>query len=86
MSRETDLQALRQLKNDMVEADAFADLAKEEWDKSKEIKRELDNAKFVFKPLSTNNEATAKANFKQAWKNFFGKTDNKTHSAFICIC
>ena len=74
MSRETDLQALRQLKNDMVEADAFADLAKEEWDKSKEIKRELDNAKFVFKPLSTNNEATAKANFKQAWKNFFGKT------------
>ena len=74
MSRETDLKALKELKNDMVEADAFAELAKEEWDKSKEIKQQLDNAKFVFKPLPTDNEATAKADFKQAWKNFFGKT------------
>ncbi|MBQ2675894.1 MAG: magnesium transporter [Clostridia bacterium] len=74
MSRETDLKALKQLKNDMVEADAFAELAKEEWDKSREIKQELDNAKFVFKPLPTDNEATVRADFKESWKKFFGKT------------
>lgn len=30
MSRENDIKALKQLKNDMLEADAFAELAKEE--------------------------------------------------------
>lgn len=74
MSRENDLKALKQLKNDMVEADAFAEIAKEEWDKSKEIKQELDNAKFVFNPLPTNNEEIVRADFKKSWKNFFGKT------------
>ena len=59
MSRENDIKALKQLKNDMLEADAFAELAKEEWDKCKEIQREIENAKFVFKPLPTNNEETA---------------------------
>lgn len=82
MSRESDIKALKQLKNDMVEADAFAELAKKEWDKSKEIKQELDNAKFVFQPLPTNNEATAKAGYKQAWKNFFGKTQ-KFRAVFL---
>ena len=74
MSRENDIKALKQLKNDMLEADAFAELAKEEWDKCKEIQREIENAKFVFKPLPTNNEETARAGFKKAWKEFFSNT------------
>lgn len=74
MSRENDIQALKQLKNDMSEAEAFADIAKEEWDKAKEIKQEMDTAQFVFKPLATDNEETAKAGFKKAWKEFFGNT------------
>ena len=82
MSREKDLKALKQLKNDMVEADAFAELAKEEWDKSKEIKKELDNAKFVFQPLPTNNEEIVRADLKKSWKNFFGKT-NKFKAVFL---
>lgn len=84
MSREKDLKALKQLKNNMVEADAFAEIAKEEWDKSKEIKYELDNAKFVFQPLSTNNEESARADFKKSWKNFFGKT-NKFKAVFLGV-
>lgn len=74
MSRESDIQALKQLKHDMLEADAYAELAKEEWDKSRAIKQEMDNAKFVFKPLPTNNAQVAREGFKKAWKDFFGKT------------
>ncbi len=74
MSRENDIKALKQLKNDMMEADAFAELANEEWEVARQIKTELDSAKFVFKPLPTNNEETARAGFKKAWKEFFSNT------------
>lgn len=71
MSRESDIKALKQLKTDLNDAEAFAELAKEEWDKANELKAQRDNAKFVFKPLPTNNEETTKANFKNSWQNFF---------------
>lgn len=74
MSRERDIKALKQLKYDMLEADAFAELAKEEWDKSKAIKNEMDNTKFVFNPLPTNNEENARVGFKRDWKAFFSNT------------
>lgn len=54
----------------MNEADAFAELANEEWEKARQIKVELDNAKFTFKPLPTNNEETARAGYKKAWKEY----------------
>lgn len=34
----------------------------------------MDNAKFVFKPLPTNNEEIAREGFKKHWKEFFSKT------------
>lgn len=74
MSRESDIEALKKLKNDLNEADAYADLAKEEWDKSREIKAEIDNTKFVFKPLPTNNEERERDGFKKHWREFFSKT------------
>lgn len=74
MSREKDINALKQLKNDMVEADAFADIAGKEWEKSRQIKAEIDNTRFEFKPLPTNNYETAKMNFVTAWKNLFADT------------
>ncbi len=84
MSRENDIKALRQLKNDMLEADAFAELAKEEWDKSKEYKSELENSKFVFKPLPTNNEQVTKDSFIKAWKDNFSNTA-KYRRVFLLI-
>lgn len=82
MSRENDIKALKKLKNDMVEADAFAELANEEWETARQIKSELDNTKFVFKPLPTNNEETTKANFISAWKTKF-KNTSKFRMAFL---
>lgn len=84
MSAQSDIKALQQLKNDMLEANAYADLAKEEWDKCNEYKAELDNAKFVFKPLPTNNYETTKANYKAAWKEFFSNT-RKFRIAFLSL-
>lgn len=84
MSRESDIKALRQLKNDMIEADAFADMAKEEWDKSKELKQELDTARFIFNPLPTDNEESVKAGFKRSWQNFFGNT-RKFKAVFLAL-
>ena len=74
MSRESDIQALKQLKNDLNEASAYADLAKEEWDKSRAIKQEMETTTFVFKPLPTNNYQTTKEKFKNSWKETFRKT------------
>lgn len=71
MSRESDIKALKQLKDDLNNTNAFADLAKEEWDKANELKAQRNNTKFVFKPLPTNNEETTKANIKDAWQKFF---------------
>lgn len=71
MSRESDIKALKKLKDDLNNTNAFADLAKEEWDKANELKAQRDNTKFVFKPLPTNNEETTKANIKDAWQKFF---------------
>ncbi len=74
MSRDADIKALKQLRTDMVEADAFAELAGEEWDKSRQIKAQIDNTKFEFKPLPTDNFKTTKAGYVNAWKKFFGDT------------
>ncbi len=71
MSRENDIKTLRELKNDLNDAEAYAELAKEEWDKANELKAQRDNTKFVFKPLPTNNEEATKANIKNSWKKFF---------------
>ena len=71
MSRESDLKALRKLKDDLNDTNAYAELAKEEWDKANELKAQRDNTKFVFKPLPTNNEDAAKTNIKNSWKKFF---------------
>ena len=71
MSRESDIKALKKLKDDLNNTNAFADLAKEEWDKANELKAQRDNTKFVFKPLPTNNEETTKASIKDAWQKFF---------------
>ena len=84
MSREKDIQDLKQLKNDLLEASAFADIAKEEWDKCKAVQREIETTQFVFKPLPTNNEATARAQFKQAWKDFFSHT-KKFKAVFLVL-
>lgn len=74
MSRDSDIKALKQLKTDLNEAEAYAEIAKEEWDEANRIKAEMDNTKFVFKPLPTNNAETAKAGFKKKWKDFFSNT------------
>ena len=84
MSAQSDIKALQKLKNDMLEANAYADLAKEEWDKCNEYKAELENTKFVFKPLPTNNYETTKANYKAAWKEFFSNT-RKFRIAFLSL-
>lgn len=84
MSRENDIKALKELKNNMVEADAFAELANEEWEKARQIKAELENTKFVFKPLPTNNYETTKAGYKKAWKEFFSNT-RKFRVVFLTI-
>ena len=84
MSRESDIKALKKLKNDMVEADAYADLAKEEWDKCNEYKAQIDNAKFVFNPLPVNNFEITKANYKNSWKDFYSNT-RKFRTAFLVL-
>ena len=48
MSRETDVKALKQLKNDMLEAAAYAKLSKGESERGHEYRREIENTKFVF--------------------------------------
>lgn len=84
MSRETDIKALKQLKNDMVEADAYAELANEEWEVARRIKAELEDTKFIFKPLPTNNEQTAKDGFISDWKTKF-KNTSKFRMIFLTI-
>ena len=74
MSRENDIIALKELKNHLLEADALADLANEEWEKARKLKAERENTKFVFKPLPTDNYKRTKADFVAKWKNFFMKT------------
>ncbi len=71
MSRESDIKALKKLKDDLSNTNAYAAIAKEEWDKANQLKAQRDNTKFVFKALPTNNEETTKANIKNSWKNFF---------------
>ena len=84
MSREKDIKALNQLKTDLLEADEYAELANKEWEIARQIKAEMESTKFEFKPLPTNAEATAKADFKQGWVNFFSKT-GKFKAVFLAL-
>lgn len=84
MSREKDIKALQQLKTDLNEAEAYAELANKEWEIARQIKAEMDNTKFEFKPLPTNAEEKAKASFKQGWVNFFSKT-GKFKAVFLVL-
>lgn len=68
MSRESDIKALKHLKDEISEMESLMGIADEELEKYKKCENELNNTKFVFKPLPTNQEKTLRAQFKQAWK------------------
>ena len=84
MSRQSDLKALKQLKLDMTEARAYSEIVDEEWEKVRKINAEIENTKFVFKPLPTNNYATTKAGFVNAWKKFF-RNSKKFKAVFLAL-
>lgn len=74
MSRETDIQVLHQIKNEIAEMESLVAITEEEQAKAKNLQKELENTKFVFKPLPTDQEKTLRDQFKNAWKKRFENT------------
>lgn len=83
MSRESDVKALKQLKNDMLDAAGYAKLSKQESDRGHEYRREIESAKFVFKPLPTHQEEVVRNGFVQGWKEKYGNPVKQKRSFLI---
>ncbi len=75
MSRQTDIKALRGLRDTIIETRAMINMSERELAQYEACEKELTGTKFVFKPLPTNNEEAARANFKKAWTDKYSDPD-----------
>lgn len=68
MSRQSDIAALTELRDMITETRTMINMSNSELEKYEACEKELTGSKFVFQPLPTNQEETAKRDFFQAWK------------------
>ena len=71
MSRQSDIKALREIRDTIIETKTMIKMSESELEKYEACEKELTGTKFVFKPLPTDHEAKATAKFRNAWVDKF---------------
>ena len=63
MSRQTDIKALREMREQLAATGSYIKISQHQLEQYKKYDHELNNSKFIFQPLPTNQEELSKSNF-----------------------
>ncbi len=67
MSRQSDIKALREMRDTIIETKHMIKMSESELEKYEACEKELTTSKFVFQPLPTNHEEQARTKFRNEW-------------------